>query len=142
MTISDEPMSHRKPLVGVPPPNPALGCRRVSQTPRPGVNAARTFLARSDCTAREHEARPTRNRISSHTCSDRPLPTCKTSIVVTARIFTVFKADTKETTKEVTSFVVAAEGRHLCIIALNKVNIVAVTTIFVVHVGNGRFEHV
>ena len=28
-----------------------------------------------------------------------PVPTCKTSIVVTATIFTVFKVDTKETTK-------------------------------------------
>ena len=34
--------------------------------------------------AREHEARLARNVISNHTCSDRPLPTCKTSIVVTA----------------------------------------------------------
>ena len=42
----------------------------------------------------------------------------------------------------VTSFVVAAAGRHLCILALNKVNIVAVTTILVLHVGNGRSEHV
>ena len=42
----------------------------------------------------------------------------------------------------VTSFVVAAEGRHLCILDLNNVNIVAVTTILVLHVGNGRSEHV
>ena len=41
-----------------------------------------------------------------------------------------------------TSFVVAAAGRHLCILALNKVNIVAVTAILVLHVGNGRSEHV
>ena len=41
-----------------------------------------------------------------------------------------------------TSFVVAAAGRHLCILALNGVNIVAVTTILVLHVGNGRSEHV
>ena len=34
-----------------------------------------------------------------------------------------------------TSFVVAAAGRHLCILALNRVNIVAVTTILVLHVG-------
>ena len=34
-----------------------------------------------------------------------------------------------------TSFVVAANGRHLCILALNRVNIVAVNTIIVVHVG-------
>ena len=41
-----------------------------------------------------------------------------------------------------TSFVVAAEVRHLCILASNKVNILAVTTIFALHVGNGRSEHV
>ena len=34
-----------------------------------------------------------------------------------------------------TSFLVAAKGRHLCILALNRVNIVAVTTILVLHVG-------
>ena len=34
-----------------------------------------------------------------------------------------------------TSFVVAANGRLLCILALNRVNIVAVTTILVLHVG-------
>ena len=34
-----------------------------------------------------------------------------------------------------TSFVVAANGRYLCILALNRVNIVAVTTILVLHVG-------
>ena len=41
------------------------------------------------------------HHMSDHTCSDPPLPTCKTSIVVTATIFTLFKANTKETTKEV-----------------------------------------
>ena len=41
-----------------------------------------------------------------------------------------------------TSVVVAAAGRHRCILALNKLNIVAVTTILVLHVGNGRSEHV
>ena len=45
----------------------------------------------------KHEWRGT----SDHTCSDRPLPTCKTSFVVTATIFAPFKANTKETTKEV-----------------------------------------
>ena len=35
----------------------------------------------------------------------------------------------------VTSFVVATASRHLCILALNGVNIVAVTTILVLHVG-------
>ena len=41
-----------------------------------------------------------------------------------------------------TSFVVAPKGRHHCISALNKVNIVAATLILVLHVGNGRSEHV
>ena len=41
-----------------------------------------------------------------------------------------------------TSLVVAAAGRYLCILALNKVNTVAVTTILVLHVGNGRSDHV
>ena len=36
----------------------------------------------------------------------------------------------------------AAKGRQLCILALNKVNIVTITTILVSHVGNGRSEHV
>ena len=78
--------------------------------------------------------------MSNHTCSDRPLPlpTCRTSIVVTATIFTLFTANTKETTKRGG----AAEGRHLCISALNNVNIVAATTILVLHVGNSRSEHV
>ena len=35
----------------------------------------------------------------------------------------------------VTSFVVAAAGRRLCILDLNKVNVVAVTSILVLHVG-------
>ena len=42
-----------------------------------------------------------RNMMSNHTCSDRPLPTRKTSIVVIATIFTLFKTNTKETAKEV-----------------------------------------
>ena len=41
-----------------------------------------------------------------------------------------------------TSFMVAAEGRQLCMSALNKVNIAAVTTILVLHVGDARSEHV
>ena len=72
-----------------------------------------------------------RNMMPNHTCSDRPLPTCKTSSVVIATIFTQFKAEGRAT-----SFVVAAKGQHLCILALNKVNIVAVTTILVLHVGS------
>ena len=34
-----------------------------------------------------------------------------------------------------TSFAVAANGRHLCILSLNRGNVVAVTTILVMHVG-------
>ena len=41
-----------------------------------------------------------------------------------------------------TSVVVAAEGRHLCMLVLNSVNVVAATTILVLPVGNGRSEHV
>ena len=44
-------------------------------------------------TAREHEALMVRNMMSNHTCSDRPLSTCKASIVVTATIFSLFKAN-------------------------------------------------
>ena len=63
----------------------------------PNRPCAQSHIAR---TAREHEALMARNMMSNHTCSDRPLPTCKASIVVTAMIFTLFKANTKETTKE------------------------------------------
>ena len=42
----------------------------------------------------------------------------------------------------VTSFVVAATCRHLCLLALNKGNIVEVITILVLRVGNGRSEDV
>ena len=56
---------------------------------------------------------------------------------MTATIFTLFKAKTKESTKEV-----AAEGRHFCMLALNNVNIVELTRILVLHVGYGRSEHV
>ena len=35
----------------------------------------------------------------------------------------------------VTSFVVAIASRHLCILVLNRVNVVAMTTILALHVG-------
>ena len=57
-------------------------------------------------------------------------PICKTGIVVTSTTFTLFKANTKETRKEV-----AANGRHLCILALNRMNVIAVTTKLVLQVG-------
>ena len=63
---------------------------------------------------------------SKRPCCPGAGPTCKTTIVVTATTFTLFKP---------TSFVVAANGRQLCILASNRVNVVAVTTILVLHVG-------
>ena len=47
-----------------------------------------------------------------------------------------------ETEGRVTAFVVAAKGRRLCILSLNKVKIVAVATMLVLHVGHGRAEQV
>ena len=38
--------------------------------------------------------------------------------------------------------VIAVKDRHLCILALNTVNIVAITIILVLHIGNGLSEHV
>ena len=54
-----------------------------------------------------------------------------------AIIITLFKANTKEATKKVAR---PKAAPPLFILALNKVNIVAVTTILVLHVGNGRSE--
>ena len=74
-------------------------------------------------TAAEHEALMAKKMMST--------PTCETSIVLNATIFTFFKATTK----------VAAFGRHHTVFvvafveALNRVNIVAVTTILGLHVG-------
>ena len=62
---------------------------------------------------------------------------CKTGSVVIATICTLVTTNTKRTTKEV-----AAESRHLCILAWNKVNTVAIIAILVLHVGNGLSEHV
>ena len=68
--------------------------------------------------------------------------------VLTATIFTIFIASTKVAAigrnhkrggavfGRATSFVVSF------VFALNKVNIVATTTMLVLHVGNGRSEHV
>ena len=82
------------------------------------------------------------NQASVRPTVRRPgLPTYKTSIVLTATIFTLFKATTK----------VAACGRHLkrgdatfgratsfvvsFVVVVNRVNIVAVNTILVLHLG-------
>ena len=69
-------------------------------------------------------------------------PTCTTSIVVTATTFTLFKANTKETTKEVARPKAAPPllwwrpQAATFVVALNRVNIVAVNTILVLYVGN------
>ena len=57
--------------------------------------------------------------------------------MVTAAILTLFKANAKETTKEVARPKAAPPllWCSLCILALNRVNVVAVTTILVLHVG-------
>ena len=86
-----------------------------------------------------------RNMMPNHTCSDRPLPTCKTSIVVFCYdIYLIQSQYTKvaqhkrggAALSRATSFVVSF------VLALNKINIVAVTTMLVFHVGNGRSDHV
>ena len=69
-------------------------------------------------TAREHEALMARTMMSNHTDMQDKYCGCCYDI-----------------------HVLVAAGRHLCILALNRVNIVAVTTILVVHVGSGRSEH-
>ena len=71
--------------------------------------------------------------ISSHTCSDRPLPTCTTSIVVTATTFTLFKVNTKETTKEVAR----PKAATFVVVALNMVNIVGLVVGLVVELVVG-----
>ena len=62
-------------------PSPPAGPRppRPIQTPPPRG------------AAREHEAIMVRKMMSNHTCSNRPLPTCKTSIVVTAKLNNSFQ---------------------------------------------------
>ena len=74
--------------------------------------------------------------------TDRPvLPRCKTSIVLTATIFTLFTTTTKETTKEVARPKAAPPllwwrpQAATFVVALNRVNIVAVNTILVLYVG-------
>ena len=80
---------------GLRPPNlPAsMGEAKAPRAPWAQARIART--------ATEHETIMVRNMMSNHTCSDRPLPTCKTRIVVIAIIFTLFTANAEDTTKEV-----------------------------------------
>ena len=78
---------------GLRPPNPPASLGRPNVPPdaspgRQGPTDPPCAQARIARTAGEHEAIMVRNMMSNHTCSDRPLPTCKTSIVVVATIFT------------------------------------------------------
>ena len=79
--------------------------------------------------------------MSNHTCSDRPLPTCKASNVVIAAIFAFFKTSLQRwrplaaITKEVARPMAAPLLLVSFVLALNRVNVVAVTTILVLYVG-------
>ena len=84
-------------------------------TPLGGLTARQTPL-RITRTGMEHAALMARNMMSDHT--DMQDKYC---------------GDAAE--GRATSFMVAAASRHLGILALNRVNIVAVTTILVFHVG-------
>ena len=92
--------------------------------------------------AREHEARLARNMISNRTdMYDNHCGDCYDIHTIQSQ----YKGNHKRggaAEGRATSFVVAAKAATFVIMALNKVNIVAVTTILVVHVGNGRSEHV
>ena len=91
---------------------------------RVGTNLIIGLILRG--TAREHEALMARNMMSNHIdMQDKYCGDCYD-------IHSIQNIK-KETTKEVA---------QLCILALNKVNIVSSTTILVLHVGNGRSEHV
>ena len=95
-----------------------------------------TFVTIMEHDIQSHMFRPTITDIQDKYCGDR---------YDIYRIQSRYKGNHKRggaAEGRATSFVVAAEGRHLCISALNTVNIVAVTTILVLHVGNGRSEHV
>ena len=89
-TTYPAPQSVLQPTL--PQPLRCLGRRKV---PAMVLNlpCAQARMAR---TVREHEAPAGRNMVSNHTCSDRPLPTWKSSIVVTAIIFTLFKTNIKD----------------------------------------------
>ena len=91
--------------------------------------------ARSDRTAREQEARLARNMMSNHTdMHDKYFGHCHDIHPIRSQ----YKGNHKRggaAEGQATSFVVTANGRYLCILALNRVNVVAVTTILVLHVG-------
>ena len=85
-------------------------------------------------TAREHDVMA-RNMMSNHTdMQDKYCGPCDDI----HRSQSQYKGNHKRGAAaegRATSVVVAANGRHLCILALNRVNVVAVTTILGLHVG-------
>ena len=89
-----------------------------------------------------------RNMMANYTCLGRPLPTCKTSIVRTAAIFSLFKANIQSwrlsaaTTKEVARLRPPHIFCGFLCVGFNKVNTIAVASMLVLHVGNGLFQHV
>ena len=93
-------------------------------------------------TAREREALMARNMMSNHTdMQDQYCGDCYEIHPIQSQ----YKGNQRRggaAEGRVTSFVVAAAGRHLCTVALNRVNIVAVTTRLVLHVGSGLSEYV
>ena len=95
-----------------------------------GAKAPQGSLCAQACiarTAREHEALMVRNMMCNHTCSERPVPTCKTSIMVTATISIYSRPIRRKPQKRWRGrlprhrFRGGAEGRQLCIMALHKV---------------------
>ena len=110
-------------------------------TPLGGLAAPQTPL-RIARTAMEHAAQMARNMLSNHTdmkdkyCGDcydiHPIQSQHTKVAFCGRHHNRGDAAFARATSFVVSFV----------LALNRVNIVAVTTILVLHVGNGRSEHV
>ena len=72
--------------------------------------------------------------MSNHTCSDRPLPKCKISIVVTATIFTLFKANIRRPRH---LFCCGGRRPPPSYIGLNRINIGAVTTVLALSVMVG-----
>ena len=103
-------------------------------TPLGGLAAAQPTL-RIARTGMEYAVLMARNMISNHT--DMQVKYCGDCYDIRL-IQSQYKGNHKRggaAEGRVTSFVVAAAGRHLCRLALNRVNIVAVTTILVLHVG-------
>ena len=126
------------------PPLPWSG-RKPSQIPCAKGKAPRTLLLHIARTAREHEAQVARKILSHHTdMQDKYCGECYDIHPIQSQLSKVAAVGRHHKRGGAalgcaTSFVVSS------VLAMNKVNIVdivAVATIFVLHVGNGRSEHV